>query len=139
MWLGPALFPRVWWVPVLLTLVFWLYYERIMFAEEEFLRRSFGAEYEEWAATVPAFFPHHLRWIQPTLPFSVRNVLRREYSGFFGLIATFVILEIISDYVATGSFRLDPIWAGIFAASLVIYLVLRTLKRQTRVLHVEGR
>jgi hypothetical protein len=69
----------------------------------------------------------------------VRNVLRREYSGFFGLIATFVILEIVSDYEATGSLRWDPVWAGIFAASLVIYLVLRTLKRQTRVLHVEGR
>lgn len=139
MWLGPALFPRVWWAPVLLSLVFWLYYERIMFAEEEFLRRSFGAEYEEWAATIPPFFPHRLRWIPPTLPFSMRNVLRREYSGFFGLIATFMILEIVSDYEATGGFRLDPVWAAIFAASLVIYLVLRTLKHRTRILHVEGR
>lgn len=139
MWLGPALFPRVWWVPVLLTLVFWLYYERIMFAEEEFLRHSFGAEYEEWAARTPAFIPHRLRWVPPRLPFSVRNVLRREYSGFFGLITTFMVLEVVSDYAATGRLRLDPVWTAIFAASLVIYLALRTLKHQTRVLHVEGR
>jgi len=139
MWLGPALFPHVWWVPVLLTLVFWLYYERIMFAEEEFLRRSFGAEYERWAAQTPAFIPNRLRWVRPNLPFSARNVLRREYSGFFGLIATFVVLEVVSDFAATGGFEWDEVWGWIFAASLVVYVVLRTLKRQTRVLHVKGR
>ena len=42
MWLGVALFSRTWWAPVIVSLVFWLYYERIMFAEEEFLRRQFG-------------------------------------------------------------------------------------------------
>lgn len=139
MWLGPSLFPRVWWVPVLLSLVFWLYYERIMFAEEEFLRRSFGQEYEAWAARTPAFLPLHLHWVAPKLPFSARNVLRREYSGFFGLVATFAVLEVVSDYAATGGFQWDPVWAGIFGTSLVIYLVLRTLKHQTRLLHVEGR
>jgi protein-S-isoprenylcysteine O-methyltransferase Ste14 len=139
MWLGPALFPHVWWVPVLLTLVFWLYYERIMFAEEEFLRRSFGSEYEEWAARTPAFFPTRLRWVAPKLPFSARNVLKREYSGLFGLVVTFVLLEAVSDYAATGGFEWDPVWAAIFAVSLVTYVVLRTLKRQTRVLHVKGR
>ena len=139
MWLGPSLFPRVWWAPVLVTLVFWLYYERIMFAEEEFLRRSFGREYEEWAEHTPAFLPHRLRWIAPQLPFSMRNVLRREYSGFFGLIATFMLLEIASDFEATGRLEWDPVWLAIFGASLVIYLTLRTLKRQTRLLHVKGR
>jgi hypothetical protein len=139
MWFGPALFPRVWWVPVLLSFVFWLYYERIMFAEEEFLRRSFGAEYEEWAARTPAFLPLNPRWVAPKLPFSARNVLRREYSGFFGLIATFAVLEVVSDFAATGSFEWDPVWGAIFGTSLVIYLVLRTLKRQTRFLHVKGR
>lgn len=139
MWLAPALFPRVWWAPVLVTLVFWLYYERIMFAEEEFLRRSFGREYEEWAERTPPFFPHHLHWDPPTLPFSVRNVLKREYSGFFGLIATFMVLEVASDFVATGKLEWDPVWLAIFGASLVIYITLRTLKRQTKLLHVKGR
>src|SRR5688500_1805537 len=29
MWLGVALFARVWWCPVIISLAFWLYYERI--------------------------------------------------------------------------------------------------------------
>lgn len=139
MWLAPALFPRVWWAPVLVTLVFWLYYERIMFAEEEFLRRSFGAEYERWAEHTPAFLPRGFRWLPPMLSFSMRNVLRREYSGFFGLVATFMVLEVASDFAATGKLQWDPVWFTIFGSSLVVYLTLRALKRQTRLLHVKGR
>ena len=30
---------------VIISLIFWLYYERIMFAEERFLERKFGEEY----------------------------------------------------------------------------------------------
>ena len=75
------------------------------------------AEAMEWAARTPAFLPSHLRWVTPKLPFSARNVLRREYSGFFGLMATFVLLEVVSDYAATGGFQWDPVWGGIFAAS----------------------
>ena len=139
MWLAPALFPMKWWVPVLVTLVFWLYYERIMFAEEEFLRRVFGREYESWSERTPAFIPRTLRWEAPALPFSARNVLRREYSGFFGLIATFMVLEFASDLAATGKPQLDPIWMAIFGSSFVVYAALRVLKRQTRLLHVDGR
>jgi len=36
MWLGPALLPKSWEVAAIVTLIFWMYYERIMFAEEAF-------------------------------------------------------------------------------------------------------
>ena len=38
MWLGPALFPRSLPTALIVTLIFWLYYERIMLAEEGYLR-----------------------------------------------------------------------------------------------------
>jgi protein-S-isoprenylcysteine O-methyltransferase Ste14 len=139
MWLGPALFPRSWATAVIVTLVFWLYYERIMLAEEEFLRRKFGAAYEQWAAATPAFIPRLRGWRAPPLPFSVRNVLRREYSGVFGVVATFALLEAVGDFFATGRVGVDPLWAGLFGATLVLYLVLRFLKRSTSVLRVDGR
>ena len=71
----------VWWLPVIYVLAFWLYYERIMFAEESFLRQKFGETYQQWAATTPAFLPRFSQWRKPSLPFSWLNVLRREYSG----------------------------------------------------------
>lgn len=52
---------NLWFVGVF-TLIFWIYYERIVFAEEEFLRKKFGEPYLEWAAETPIFIPRKLRW-----------------------------------------------------------------------------
>src|SRR5437667_16865 len=123
-------------VPVL---AFALYYERIMLAEEEYLMGVFGAAYEAWAAATPAFLPRWRAWRPPSMPFSVRTVLKREYSGLFGIIAMFTVIEAIRARVLTGSFRLDLFWLTLFAAGLVVYLALIALKKKTRLLHVEGR
>lgn len=81
-WLGISMFVHLWWVTLIFILVFWLYYERIMFAEEEFLRKKFGNEYVVWANKTSAFCPKFKNWEKLTLSFSLRNVLKREYSGF---------------------------------------------------------
>ncbi len=60
-----------------------IYLERIIATEEEFLAGKFGDAYRDWATEVPAFFPRLTGWRAPELPFSFRNVLRREYSGPF--------------------------------------------------------
>ena len=139
MWLGAAMFPGAWWPPVFVTLAFWLYYERIMFAEEEFLRRKFGAIYETWAEGTPAFIPRLGGWRPPSLPFSARTVLRREYSGLFGVVATFAVLELVENWALTGRPTMHPVWIAITVLAAVVYVTLRTLKRRTRVLKVEGR
>src|SRR2546422_497608 len=73
-------------IPLIDVLAFWLYYERIMFAEEAFLRQKFGETYQRLAATTPAFFPRFGQWRKPSLPFSWRNVMRREYTALMLLI-----------------------------------------------------
>ena len=52
----------VWWLPVIYTLLFWLYYERIMFAEEAFLEKQFGETFRKWASVTPAFWPNFSLW-----------------------------------------------------------------------------
>jgi len=42
MWLGPALITGNLWFIVAFCFFYWIYYERIMFAEEQFLRKKFG-------------------------------------------------------------------------------------------------
>ncbi|MBS1232298.1 MAG: lipid phosphate methyltransferase [Bacteroidetes bacterium] len=46
MWLGPVLFVRTPVFVLFFILFYWLYYERIMFAEEQFLRGKFGDAYD---------------------------------------------------------------------------------------------
>jgi protein-S-isoprenylcysteine O-methyltransferase Ste14 len=138
-WLGVAMYCAVWWLVAIVALLFWVYYERIMFAEEEFLRRKFGDAYVQWAADTPAFFPKLKGWRPPGLPFSFRTVLRREYSGLFGIVAVFFVLKVYERVVIHRDLTVEPVWSGIFAAGLVIFLTLRTLKRRTGLLAVEGR
>ncbi|GAI74444.1 unnamed protein product [marine sediment metagenome] len=38
------------------------YYERIIFAEEEFLRKTFGDSYLKWAEQTPTFLPKCKNW-----------------------------------------------------------------------------
>lgn len=134
MWLGPAIYPRQPWPVVVLALGFWLYYERIMFAEEEFLRGKYGQTFVEWAAKTPAFLPNFRHWTAPSAPFNYRVVLRREYSGVLLLVLIFAALDVLEWRVSYGEWRLDPLWAWILAVGVVVAIVLRGLRRGTTLL-----
>lgn len=138
-WLGIALFAQVWWLAVICVLVFWLYYERIMYAEEAYLRGKFGKDFDAWAENTPAFIPRFKNWRKPNLPFSLRNVLRREYNGFFTIIITMFVLEIAGNLSAEGKPDVDLMWGVLLAVGIMVWMVLRTLKKRTTLLHVEGR
>lgn len=139
MMLGVVMFIRVWWVGVIYSLAFWLYYERIIMAEESFLKDKFGKTYEDYLNRTPAFIPKFNLWLPNMLPFSLKNVLKREYPGFFAVISSMTLLELVGDYLEEGAFVLDVVWVSIFSFGLVAYLILRTLKKKTKLLHVEGR
>ena len=139
MWAGSVLYARSGWLALAVGFSFWLVYERIVYAEEEFLRERFGAAFTEWAAVTPPFLPR-LRGYRPArLPFSFRTVLRREYSGVFALVILFTVEVLAWWRFATGRWYADPVWLSAAAAAGVLYLSLRTMKHRTRVLHVEGR
>ncbi len=129
-WLGISLYVRQWVLGLIFVFVFWHYYEKIIFAEEEFLRREFGEDYEHWASITPCIFPRFSQWISPDRPFSWKKVLKDEYSGFFAIIVTFTILEVISDWVVEGELKLDVEWGILLIAGLAIYVILRTMKKK---------
>ena len=139
MWMGVALFPGVWWLGALVALVFWVYYERIMYAEEEFLRSQFGRTFEEWAEATPAFLPRVGQWRAPRVPFSLRVALAREYSGLFGLVAALTAEEILWERAGEGRWEFPPAWVAFFLSSAALCFTLRILRKRTRLLHVEGR
>jgi hypothetical protein len=127
------------WLVVLGISAFWLYYERIIAAEEAFLKAKFGEEYMVWSEKTPAFFPRFRKWITPALPFSLKNVLKREYTGFFVIATSFTLLDIAEDFLGEGILEVDDGWLRFFIFGMVAYLTLLTMKRKTRILHVEGR
>ncbi len=138
-WLGVALVPRSAWLLLLVAAAFWIYYERIMYAEEEFLRSKFGERYLHWARTTPAFLPNPRLFRRPSLPFSLRTVLRRECSSWFGVIASFALLETMANSSAQGRLGLGAAWTTLVTICGLTYVALRCMKRRTRWLDVAGR
>ena len=138
-YMAVAFFSQNIWFSVLMLLFLVLYLERIIATEEEFLTAKFGDAYRDWASQVPAFFPRLSGWQAPELPFSLRNVLRREYSGFFAVIAVFFVLDQSREYLAESKASSDPQWLAVFGIGALVYLALRWAKKHTRLLNVVGR
>ena len=138
MWLGPAMLTGNLWFLIIFCLFYWIYYERIMFAEEQFLRKKFQSRFTDWAANVPAFFPRLRNFEKPLLPFSWKKVLKKEKNGFTAVFLVFLLFDVtgnLIDHTATYNYFLI---AGCII-SLLLYAVLKFLKYKTKVLDEEGR
>jgi protein-S-isoprenylcysteine O-methyltransferase Ste14 len=138
-WFGLAMFFRLWWFSLIVTLIFWVYYERIIFAEEEYLREKFGESYLKWAQKTPVFIPNIRNWRRSEMTFSYRTALRNEYKSFFAMIVSYIFLEILGDVFAKHKLELDSFWLIILSVSSIFFIVTMIVKIKTRVLDVEGR
>lgn len=138
MWLGIAMLTMNLWFIVSFVLLFWVYYERIIYAEEQFLTNKFGDVYTDWAAKTPCFIPRMSGYVAPKLPFSWKKVIKKEKNGLLALLLVFWLMEVIGD-VATGVMPRIGVLAIASMAMLVIYLILKYIKHKTTLLDEEGR
>jgi hypothetical protein len=129
----------LWWLILIYVLIFWLYYERIIFAEEAYLRDKFGNEYLDWANQTPLIIPRFRHYRRPDVPFSSRKVLRREYNGFFAVIVTLFIFETVGEIFAEGKLDYDVGWVLILVIGFIAWLTLRVLKKRTNILTADKR
>jgi protein-S-isoprenylcysteine O-methyltransferase Ste14 len=140
MWLAVAMLTANTAYIVGFVLAYWLYYERIMYAEEAFLRNKFGDNYTNWAAKVPAFMPKLGGFVQPKYSFSIKKILKKEKNGIAALFGLFYLFQLVGNYAQTGHWHwLRGFWHNAFAISLLAYLVLKAIKKYTKVLDEEGR
>lgn len=139
MWFGIILYVNNIWFDITTILLFWLYYERIMFAEEQFLKGKFGDQYLNWSMTAPPFFPKLKGYQSTDLEFSFKNVLKREYNGLFAVGISFAYLNVLKNYLADKKFMITDFWLYTLASTFIIFIILRFLKKRTRVLNVKGR
>ena len=139
MWLGIVVFTFNWYFVFVVSLLYWVYYERIMFAEERFLERKFGQDYLDWAGQLPAFIPKFSQFTKSHIPFSILSVLRREYSGVLATVIGFVFVELVRNFFQEKDILIPKMGWYILAITVVLSLILRTLKRNTSLLDEEGR
>ena len=127
------------WLTVLVGLIYWLYYERIMMAEESFLKDSFADSFTEWSRRTPAIIPNPGKWERATLRFSTRTVLRREYNTIFAIFLLFTLIAVAGESMTTDKLVIPPAWLALLLAACVFYVAIWIMKHFSNVLRVEGR
>jgi len=130
--LGPFIFTGNIYGIIIFILSFWIYYERIMYAEETFLISKFGSKYEYWSSKTPAFLPNIASYTPTKSIFSFRKVLEGEYSGIYGIFVIFTLLLAFRNYNLNITPNISNAWKGIFLGNTLIYITLRTLKKRRR-------
>ena len=134
MWAGLLIFAGNITYFLVASLIYWLYYERIMYSEERFLERKFGQAFIDWSMKVPAFIPAFSLFEKGTMHFSFKTVLRREYSGFFAMALCFLVVDLLRYYLIYDTITWTRISIFVAAFFFLLMLTLRTLKHHTKVL-----
>ena len=138
MWMGPALLTGDFWFLVAFCFFYWVYYERIMFAEEQFLRRKFGTIYTDWAEKAPAFIPNFKKFKKPTLNFSWKKVIKKEINGLVGIFIIFTLFDFLGHLVQNET-NYNYFISVPCAITILMYSVLKYIKKRTTLLNETGR
>lgn len=141
---GVLLSIKVWWLVLLGAFAFFIYMERIILAEETFLHEKYGKDYDDWREKTPVIVPNFKLWRKPSMPFSAKTVMKREYTGLMAVGTAFFVTEAITDLYFEGEplreWVIDDfIWPATYLLIMIVGLTLRYLKKHTNYLKVEGR
>ena len=112
-------------------------YVAIVAAEEEFLRRKFGAQYDAYAARVPRWWPR-LAGLGASLDgmtFNWRRVVLKEYGSAAYWLAGICLLQ-LADSLAHQPWSARPVYHALLVAAAVVVALLwgwaRYLKKSRR-------
>jgi len=105
------------------------FYVPIIISEEEFLLQAFKEKFLNYAQCTPTLLPNFKLWKRPELKFNFLRALYREHDTFIGLIFGFFTIEMLREYAINKRFYPEQPWTSIFIVALIIWGILKTLKR----------
>ena len=108
---GIGLATQTFTIPLILTAAFMIYYPQIISREETKLSLLFPKEFPAYKASVPRFFPHHLRPLEVD-DYAVNPKIFRRHMGsavwFIWILGLLKIVELLHSY------RLLPIFFSLY-------------------------
>ena len=119
------------WLIVLYVAAFALYYERIMFAEEAFLRQKFGRAFVLWSSYAPAFLPRFRGWQRSSNRFDWKKVLRAESAAVAVIALAFPGMELLLHW-SQGKSAVEISWYWLCISGVLLYVIARAMKRNFR-------
>lgn len=138
-WIGWTTLLSIPWLIVAATFVFVVYYLFIVYAEEQFLRRKFGQDYERWHRRTPRLIPNPFLYASSSNDFSWRIVFKNEYPGWT---ASMTIALCIYSLLVNKIYPFSEFYSSylkgwlIFGGGIAIFgLTFRYLKHRTKLFH----
>lgn len=132
--LGFCLFTGNPWLVLSSSVLFFLFLERVIAAEEAFLEERFGEKFLVWARSTPTLLPNLKRWKRPNVPFSFKRAIRKEYHTAFLVATVFAGLDSLRTLLRSGDFLPRPFFRTMFLLCLLLYVIVRLLSKKTTVL-----
>jgi protein-S-isoprenylcysteine O-methyltransferase Ste14 len=138
-WIGIVLYTLDFYFVIIVSLLFWIYYERIMFAEERFLEKQYGEEYLQWSVNVPAFIPSFKNYVPASMPFSVKTSLKREDNGVFATVLSFAYVDLLRDLKIYGKPIVSETEIIILCIAAIMFFIIRYLRKRTKFFEIKDR
>jgi protein-S-isoprenylcysteine O-methyltransferase Ste14 len=129
-WFGLAAMTQNAWFLTSFTLAYWIYYERIIYAEEHFLINKYGNDYLEYALHTPAFIPKFNSYTKAQQPFRWFKAMKQEKSGILNLFLIVFIFRLAKGIIDSGSFSVEWYWSFALISSIILYVVLKILAKK---------
>jgi protein-S-isoprenylcysteine O-methyltransferase Ste14 len=135
MGLGVAMLSHHIWFCIIYVLLFWIYYERIIFAEESYIRKKFSDKMEEWQTKTPTFIPSFSNYKKPTSSFDWKKIIRQEKNGFLAAFFIFWACDTFKSVMVDSAeiFELSFYSIGLLVTG-VGYVLIKLLTKKTQIL-----
>ena len=128
--LGLTMMSPEWLFPIVALLMHLLYFERIAMAEERFLASTFGPEFQEWSARVPALVPRRLDRFEDA-PFSWARA-SSEVHALMAIGAGFFVAIVLQESIAAGTLTISNGAALVLLVPAIPFVAYAVLKRVRR-------
>lgn len=137
--LGIALLTMNFWFVVIFIMFYWIFYERVIFAEEQFLRKKFGSAYTDWAGSTNIIFPTFKNWESAELDFSWKKIIKKEKNGILSMFLLIMLFDCLGGFILTGDPITEKVWPiACTTAAAIYYVIIKVISKTTNLLNLEA-
>jgi protein-S-isoprenylcysteine O-methyltransferase Ste14 len=131
MWLGVLMLTLNLYFIIISTLLYFIYYERIMFAEEQFIIAKFQDQYKDYSKVTPAFISNFKHYKKPIYLFNLKKVIKKEKNGFVAVFALFWLFDWVENVMMNDITYFEcNYWFYSALISVILYLILKIMKKK---------
>ncbi|MBJ04716.1 MAG: lipid A phosphate methyltransferase [Flavobacteriales bacterium] len=94
-WIGIGIYSTSYLFIIIQSLFFYIYYLKIILAEEEFLQKKYGNDYTLYIQKTPIIIPNIFLYKTSSIKLSIKKILHEEYSSTLSAILSFLYIDML--------------------------------------------